>query len=75
MHPWLSLFLAFFIAFFRLPILFLYALQTYIHPNAQPSTSNGLRAAIRCPSAPKALLPTSESAPRIKTSSISPHVE
>ncbi|XP_057732796.1 uncharacterized protein LOC130948102 isoform X1 [Arachis stenosperma] len=57
LHASLSLFLAFFIAFFRLPILFLYALQTYIHPDAQPSTSNGLRAAIRRPSAPEGPAP------------------
>ncbi|RYR39363.1 hypothetical protein Ahy_A09g044869 [Arachis hypogaea] len=50
LHDSFSLFLAFFIAFFRLPILFLYALQTYIHPDTQPSTSNGLRATIRRPS-------------------------
>ncbi|MED6139026.1 hypothetical protein PIB30_079971 [Stylosanthes scabra] len=51
LHASLSIFLAFFIAFFRFPILFLYALQTYIHPDAQPSTSNALRPAIRRPSA------------------------
>ncbi|RYR08693.1 hypothetical protein Ahy_B05g076508 [Arachis hypogaea] len=45
--------LSLFLAFFRLPILFLYVLQTYMHPDAQPSTSNSLRAAIRRPSAPK----------------------
>ncbi|XLU48824.1 hypothetical protein S245_043638, partial [Arachis hypogaea] len=31
-------------------LLTLYALQTYIHPDAQTSTSNGLRAAICRPS-------------------------
>ncbi|XLU50040.1 hypothetical protein S245_044854, partial [Arachis hypogaea] len=31
----------------QVSILFLYALQTYIHSDAQPSTSNGLRDAIR----------------------------
>ncbi|KAK7270507.1 hypothetical protein RIF29_23702 [Crotalaria pallida] len=46
----LSLILAFTLSFFNLPFLFLYALQTYIHPDSQPQQSNGLRAAIRRPS-------------------------
>ncbi|XP_027367283.1 uncharacterized protein LOC113873384 [Abrus precatorius] len=48
LHTSLSLIIAFTFAFFKIPILFLYGLQTYIHPDSQPQT-NGLRAAIRRP--------------------------
>ncbi|KAI5400509.1 uncharacterized protein LOC127093111 [Lathyrus oleraceus] len=48
LHASLSIFLALTLTFFRIPILLLYALQTYIHPDSQPQ-SNGLKAAIRRP--------------------------
>ncbi|XP_058763782.1 uncharacterized protein LOC131637210 [Vicia villosa] len=48
LHASLSITLALTLTFFRIPILFLYALQTYIHPDSQPQ-SNGLKAAIRRP--------------------------
>jgi len=48
LHASLSIILALTLSFFRIPILFLYALQTYIHPDSQPQ-SNGLKAAIRRP--------------------------
>ncbi|KAK7343674.1 hypothetical protein VNO77_12597 [Canavalia gladiata] len=48
LHTSLSLIIAFTFAFFKIPILFLHGLQTYIHPDSQPQ-SNGLRAAIRRP--------------------------
>ncbi|XP_004496589.1 uncharacterized protein [Cicer arietinum] len=48
LHASLSIILAIILAFFRIPILFLYGLQTYIHPDSQPQT-NGLKAAIRRP--------------------------
>ncbi|CAJ2630063.1 uncharacterized protein LOC123902576 [Trifolium pratense] len=48
LHASLSIILTITLSFFRIPILFLYALQTYIHPDSQPQ-SNGLKAAIRRP--------------------------
>ncbi|TKY51277.1 hypothetical protein E2542_SST22787 [Spatholobus suberectus] len=48
LHASLSLILAFTFAFFKIPLLFLHGLQTYIHPDSQPQ-SDGLRAAIRRP--------------------------
>ncbi|CAJ1977083.1 unnamed protein product [Sphenostylis stenocarpa] len=48
LHASLSLILAFTFVFFKIPLLFLHALQTYIQPDSQPQ-SNGLRAAIRRP--------------------------
>ncbi|KAL5139749.1 hypothetical protein HKD37_10G029575 [Glycine soja] len=49
LHTSLTLILAFTFAFFKIPLLFLHGLQTYIHPDSQPQSSNGLRAAIRRP--------------------------
>nr|KYP74894.1 Transmembrane protein 161B family [Cajanus cajan] len=44
----LTLIIGFTFALFKVPLLFLYGLQTYIHPDSQPQ-SNGARAAIRRP--------------------------
>ncbi|KAE9611297.1 hypothetical protein Lal_00011574 [Lupinus albus] len=49
LHTILSLILASTLSFFNLPLIFLYALQTYIHPDSQPQSS-ATRAAIRRPS-------------------------
>ncbi|KAL2324513.1 hypothetical protein Fmac_023571 [Flemingia macrophylla] len=48
LHTSLTLIIGFTFAFFKIPLLFLYGLQTYIHPDSQPQ-SNGARAAIRRP--------------------------
>ncbi|KAF7813265.1 putative transmembrane protein 161AB [Senna tora] len=45
LHTTLSLFLAFILVFFKIPILFLYAIHTYIHPDSLGQSSNGVRAA------------------------------
>ncbi|XP_061369560.1 uncharacterized protein LOC133312398 [Gastrolobium bilobum] len=48
LHTSLILILAFILTFFKIPILFLYGIQTYVHPDSQ-SQNNGVRAAIRRP--------------------------
>ncbi|KAI4347521.1 hypothetical protein L6164_008330 [Bauhinia variegata] len=48
LHISLSLFLAFILTVFKIPVLFLYGIHTYIHPDSL-GRSNGVRAAIRRP--------------------------